>query len=118
MKLLNRISVGVQPRQPYVDWVNSLPTELTEIAEPLTLQQHQQESRVYLLDESDQEGAALVLNSKLWERIFTNELSAWDEFADHWPELTLERFQNWFVLLEMPVVFDVAEEPLLRAELT
>lgn len=118
MKLLNRMAISVTPLQPYADWVAQLPESVT--GEPVlpTLEEHQSESRVYLLEESEQALGELIEDGDRWLMFFNNELSAWDEFADHWPELSLALFQQWFELKLLPVVFDQSNSALMVAELS
>lgn len=117
MKLLNRIAISVTPLQPYADWVSQLPESVTEEPVPISLEEHQSENRVYLLEESDQELAELIENEECWVALFENELGAWDEFGDHWPKLSLALFYQWFDLKLLPVVFDQANSTLMAAEL-
>lgn len=117
MKLLNRTAISLIPLQPYADWVNSLPDELTEFDGIPSLEDFQAESRVYLLDEIDEDIDSLFSDENTWKPILENELAAWDEFGDHWFEITRENFGRCFAITLLPVVFDAAKEPLMRAEL-
>ena len=50
--------------------------------------------------------------------MFENELAAWDEFGDHWPEpLSRERFLEWFELKPQLMAIDLSAEPLMLAPL-
>lgn len=117
MKLLNRIGFSVKPLQPYADWVNGLPAAVSELVEAMSLAEHQQECRVYLFDDPEADLQEWLRSSEQWQLIFDNELAAWDEFADCWPERNYEHFCQWFALEPLPLVFDAAEAALMRADL-
>ncbi len=117
MKLINRSALVVSPCQPYADWVNALDPEVSGLQETLSLADHRQEGRVYMIPEqpSDEEADPTAMN---WQSIFRNELSGWDEFGDHWPQpLTRELFDKWFSVEPQALVFDLAEQPLMVAAL-
>ncbi len=118
MKLINRSALVVTPKQPYADWVNGLDPQISGMERPLSLQEHQQEGRVYLIPETAVESEPAPELSALWRSIFDNELSAWDEFGDARPTaLSLEMFHSWFSVAPQVLVFDLAEQPLLLADL-
>ncbi|WP_421864667.1 hypothetical protein [Motiliproteus sp.] len=123
MKLLNRSALLVLPRQPYLDWINALPSEISELEQPLDMAALEAEGRVYLLDEADDDepDAAKLLAIQLqhsWELLLENELGAWDELGRHWPEpLSQELLQQWFELKPLSLAFDAAREPLMLASL-
>ncbi|RDE25253.1 hypothetical protein DV711_06800 [Motiliproteus coralliicola] len=123
MKLLNRSALLVLPRQPYLDWVNALPSEISELEQPLSLAALEVEGRVYLLDEaeSDELDADQLLAEQLqhsWQSLLENELGAWDELGRHWPEpLSQQLLQEWFELKPLSLAFDAAAEPLMLASL-
>ncbi len=133
MQLVNRSGWLVVPKQPYVDWVNGLPASVSELEQAMTLAEHQAESRFYMVDETETEGAeggglevdgengeAVEAAERLpanWAALFENELSGWDPFADHWPAIEAQRFQDWFQLRFVSLVFDDGQAPLMRASL-
>jgi len=118
MKLLNRSAFAVLPCQPFVDWVNQLPHDEEGINEVLTLDEHRQEGTVYLIDEVDSEQALEEALAQHWAAMFENELAAWDEFGDHWPESrSLEVFLQWFELKPQVLALDLSQQPLMTAAL-
>lgn len=117
MKLLNRSALVVRPRQPFVDWVGTLDSEHSGLDEPLTLAQHREEGRVYLVAERELVDLKGALEEHYLE-LFENELAAWDELALCWPEsLSLVLFLDWFEVEPLLLAFDLAEQPLMMAEL-
>ena len=120
MKLLNRSAVILQPRQPYLDWINSLPSEMSELEQPLAAGAFDEEGRVYLIDEfepeSEQDEDSLL--ASYWRSLLENELSAWDQFADHWPEpMNQALLTEWFEIKRLPLAFDASAESLMTAQL-
>lgn len=117
MKLLNRSAFSLLPKQPFVDWTNQLPLD-DELTGEMTLEDHRQEGTVYLVDEVEEEGSFDDAMARHWKAMFENELAAWDEFADHWPQsLTLELFNQWFELKPQVLALDMSKEPLMTAQL-
>ena len=105
-------------RAPFAQWIASLPSEPGVMNQPLSLSELRKEGNVYLIDEVDEEADFNVFLQRSWEMIFKNELTAWDEFADHWPEnLSYELFLTWFEYANQIMTFDVSDEVLLVAPL-
>ncbi len=111
MKLLNRSGLSIRPRQPFLSWLESFVTE-----ELPSLDQLRTEATLYLIDEVEQESDFINAIDLNWQRIFENELEAWDESGEEWPQtLTPELFEQWFELDVQLMVFDLSSAPLLRA---
>ncbi len=118
MKLLNRSALMLQPRQPYLDWINALPSDVSELEQPLANGALDDEGRVYLVDEFEPEQGGEGTLASHWQRLFNNELSAWDEFGDHWPEpLSLSLLTEWFELKPLALAFDASDQTLMTAQL-
>ncbi|RTE64738.1 hypothetical protein EH243_16000 [Amphritea opalescens] len=116
MKLINRSGLAVLPRQPFVDWANQQQDELNQA---MTLADHRAEGSVYLTQEFQCEEDIAQQLAQHYEAIFTNELAAWDEFGDNWPEnRTLELFLQWFDVSPQVMAVDLLQAPLLLAPLT
>ncbi|WP_428033471.1 hypothetical protein [Amphritea sp.] len=115
MKLINRSGFAVLPRQPFVDWANQQQDELNQT---MTLAEHRAEGNVYLTEEFQSEADLSQQLSQYYEKIFINELAAWDEFGDHWPEgRSLELFLEWFEVMPQVMAVDLLDAPLLLAPL-
>lgn len=126
MKLLNRSALMLLPLSPYLEWVNGLPIEVSELEQPLPEQALVAEGRVYLVAEFDSQSEAVAepdqaLEDALagqWQALFENELAAWDELGLHWPEpLTRTLLQQWFEIKPLALAFDADSKPLLTAVL-
>lgn len=113
IKLLNRSAIVIRPKQPLADWAARVaPDEETDLP---TLRM---EGTVYLIDEVEEERDFVNALAKGWRAIFENELSAWDEFGDHWPESRSQMmFEQWFEAEPQILTFDLSAQSLLRAEL-
>lgn len=116
MKLINRSGFAVLPRQPFVTWANRQQGELNEV---MTLADHRAEGSVYLTEEFHSEEDVSQQLTLHYEHIFVNELAAWDEFGDDWPEpRTLDLFLQWFDITPQVMAVDLLQAPLLLAPLT
>ena len=115
MKLINRSAFAVLPKAPFVEWANQQQDELNQ---PMTLEEHRAEGSVYLTEEFASEADIQQQLAAGYDAIFTNELAAWDEFGDHWPEpRTLELFLDWFEVKPQVMAVDLSPQPLLMAAL-
>lgn len=117
MKLINRSSFTLLPKQPFAEWVASLQGKVgdDEGYELLTLLQLREAGSIYLIDEVAQESDFTELLAQNWKPMFENELRAWDEFADYWPLITAEAFSLWFELQTNVMTFDLSSESLMTA---
>ncbi len=118
MKLLNRAALWLQPKQGYLDWINSLPSAVSELEQPLAEGALDEEGRIYLVEELEEDQGleqTLALHCSL---VLENELAAWDELGTYWPEvLDQPLLTRWFDIRLMPLAFDAAERPLMTAVL-
>ncbi len=119
MKLLNRAAFALLPRQPFADWVSALPADTSQAPDQDTsLAGLRAEGTLYLIDEVFSEADFDAAIQRHWQQMFENELSAWDEFADHWPaELSPALFDSWFELQPQLMAIDLSSSPLLLAPL-
>ncbi len=118
MKLLNRSAITLLARAPFAQWIASLPLDEELKSTVVSLDELRKEGNVYLIDEVDEEADFSGFLQNAWEKIFKNELAAWDEFGDHWPEnLSYDLFMQWFEYGHQIMTFDVSEEVLLVAPL-
>jgi hypothetical protein len=118
MKLLNRSAITLLARAPFAEWIAGLPLDSELISVPTSLEELRKEGNVYLINEVDEEADFADALKHSWEMIFKNELAAWDEFGDHWPEnLSYELFVQWFERANQIMTFDVSDEVLLLAPL-
>jgi len=107
--MLNRCVVTVRGREPFLQWLKSLPDPVG-----ITLKRVNQDTTAYLLPEyafDDEHDEPL---EHFYDLIFKEQLEAWwiDESA--WPvQRDLATFKKWFTVMFHSVVLDLAEEPLV-----
>ena len=113
MHTINRFAITINPKQPFVDWVNSTPGE-----EVFTLKDVREENSVYLVPEYDHEDAVLVYLEKHFDQIFEWELFGWHTDEDDWPQnRTWGKFQTWFEIEIQSEVFDLVDEDIEKEEI-
>jgi len=120
MKLINRSSFTLLAKAPFAQWVASLEGKISEEEgyELLSLEQLREAGSVYLIDEVVQEEDFDQLLLEHWQKMFENELSAWDEYADYWPSLSFDLFAQWFELQANLMSFDLSQEPIMTARMS
>jgi hypothetical protein len=119
MKLINRSSFTLLAAAPFAQWVASLDGKIgiEEGYERLSLEQLREAGSVYLIDEVAQESDFTEMLSLNWQKIFENELSAWEAFGDYWPVISHDLFELWFETQTNVMTFDLSHEALMTAEL-
>jgi len=107
--MLNRSAVTIRARQPFLDWLRSLP-DLPD----LSLESINRDRSVYLLPEVDDMKEQEALIRKFFLVIFEGELGSWWMDDRRWPALrSLEAFREWFELEFHTVIRDLAgDEPM------
>lgn len=108
MKLVNRTLLIVQPKQPFIEWINSLqdcPTkhvtlEFVRSIGPTTfLCPHFFESRKDLIND--------LKSSRMYDEVFSYMLFSWWVDDNAWPsKRTFKVFQEWF---EIDVSLDLLD---------
>ncbi|MFT5705963.1 MAG: hypothetical protein ACI9ES_000233 [Oceanospirillaceae bacterium] len=119
MKLLNRSSFMLLPKAPFAQWVANLEGKVSseDGYEMLSLAQLREAGSVYLIDEVAQETDFDEMLAVNWQKMFENELSAWDEFGDYWPELSKASFEDWFELQTNVMTFDLSKQQIMTANI-
>jgi hypothetical protein len=108
--MLNRSAVAVTPKQPFLDWLNSI-----EADSSLTLAGL--EKTLYLVsDHEDPEDAEKTLR-RVYDDIFCRELEGWYTDEDLWPrDRTYRLFKQWFDVEHYDLVEDVGRGPIENDE--
>ena len=88
--MLNRSAVAVRPKQPFLDWVNSVESDSSVTADDL-------QKTLYLVpDYENPEDAEKVLK-RVYDDIFCRELRGWYTLESLWPQdRSLRVFKQWF----------------------
>ena len=120
MKLINRSSFTLLAKAPFANWVATLEGKISvdDGYELLSLAQLRESGSVYLIDEVAQEQDFDTLFTSSWQQMFENELSAWDEFGDYWPEINIELFRQWFDCQENLMSFDLCKDQMMSAKIS
>ena len=109
MQSINRTAVVIKPKQPFVDWINSIPGDSSNY----TLEQLSEENTTFLVPESNN-----IENSKNYIRnnyrvIFEFELWGWMKKEGVWPKnRNWEMFNKWFDIEINSEVFDLVDEEI------
>ena len=104
MRSVNRSSVIVRPKDPYVAWARSMDQE----AAKFTAADLRREATVYLIPEIDDSGHAEELLRDCFSVIFDNELDGWSTDENTWPSnRSFEMFRQWFSIEINSMIFDL-----------
>jgi len=105
----------VKPKQPFLDWLNSLDID-DEMS--LTLEELQNDSTAYLVPEyqTPEDQAEIVVWSHNY--VFEEELMGWYTSEEEWPPTRdLDTFLEWFEVEFHSMVIDLdLEQPLEHVE--
>ena len=92
-RTINRAALIVRPKQPYVDWANSVDDEGPQAV----LQGLRTDPSTYLVESIDLTEDCDLLVGDTWEWIFREQLGGWMRDPGLWPEgMTREMFLEWF----------------------
>lgn len=117
MSLVNRSVVIIKPRQPYADWVNSLPEAGEERSEPITLEELHQDCTTLLAPEAATPADLQAFLEDIKIELFEMELETLTDNLLEWPrERTSELFDEWFELEIHTTVYDIVVGPLERED--
>jgi hypothetical protein len=103
MDMINRAAIIVIPKQPYVDWANSLDDDGPRLA----LNDPNWEYSIYLVRNVESDAAARNAVKRHFTEIFEHELASWDLDENAWPEKRDYRiFKKWFEVRASSIVLD------------
>jgi hypothetical protein len=104
MRRVKRTAIRLKPKQPYIEWANSLDAGGVKIGTEFT-----PEENIYLIE--DRGGQPLDLETLLepyYGAIFEEELGAWHRVEADWPtRRDLRTFLAWFDVDVHSMVFDL-----------
>lgn len=106
---LNRSVAIIKPKQPFVDWANSVVDE----DEQYSISDFSIDCSVILLPvvNSDEEAEALIKD--MFQDLFELELSSWIVIDEMWPEnITYKMFMEWFSVEFHSMVFDSLKDDI------
>ena len=107
MRLVNRGVLIIKPKQPFVDWANSLPDPVRVTVEELS----KDCTAILVLDVDDAEAYL----RRIYRSIFEMELDGWHSDESCWPKKRDYRtFRAWFDVEFHSMVFDASDSALFR----
>jgi len=111
MNLVNRSVLIVKPKQPLVDWLNSLDDP------SFTLEECQEDPTAYLIPEIQLEADKQNDLKEHFSEIFEQELASWNRDEETWPKnRTLKTFRQWFDASFHTMTIDLDPAPIERDE--
>lgn len=109
VRMLNRAALIVKPKQPYVDWVNSLDDQ----GPKLNLGDQDEEHTIYLIEEVDSLSDKSAVLKPYFKAIFEDELMGWHRLERDWPSnRDLATFLDWFDVEVHSMVIDLGHKHL------
>jgi hypothetical protein len=104
MEAVRRVALIVRPKQPYVDWANSVDGS----ASPLALKEARAHPSIYLVNAEPEE---VLQIERYVEEIFEAELEAWTDDETRWPpDRTSLLFYLWFDVITANQLWDLDEQ--------
>ena len=105
---IDRSLMVVKPRQPFLDWVQSVDYE-----EGLSLDHIREDSSAYLIPQYWENSEQAAILDRCYEVLFEAELESWYTDPELWPqERDLKMFLEWFEVEFHSVVFDLGDPPI------
>ena len=104
MESVNRAAVIIKPKQPFIDWLNSIPDDSFNYI----LEHISKDNITFLIPEYDDPEDSRKYIKKRFEQIFIWELWGWITAEELWPKKrTWKMFQEWFSIEINSEVFDL-----------
>lgn len=114
MYFVDRSLAVIKPKQPFLDWLNSVPG--SEVS--LSLEDLRQDCTSLLIPECEEQEDGIAYIDELAERLFEMELAAWYEDTTLWPQKrSLKLFWEWFDVEIHCVVFDALDNDMTNSPL-
>jgi len=114
MKEIDRGLLTVRAKEPFIDWLHSLPDP-----DPVkyTLDEVNCDQSAYLLPEYEDDNKKESLLKKYFKQIFEEQLNGWWLDPAAWPsKRDLKTFKKWFDIEFHSVVFDLVDKPIRTVE--
>ncbi|MHC4385371.1 MAG: hypothetical protein ACYTEU_03490 [Planctomycetota bacterium] len=114
MESVNRAAVVIKPKQPFIDWLNSIPDENINF----TLDQILEDNLIFLIPEHDDPEDSKNYIRERFDQIFDWELFGWITTEELWPKKrTWKMFQEWFDIEINSEVFDLVNGEIEKEEM-
>ena len=108
---IDRSVAIIKPKQPFVDWANSVGPE----EEPYSINDFSTDCSVILLPVVDSDEHAEAFIKDIFQDLFELELSSWIVVDEMWPEnITYKMFLEWFDVEFHSMVFDLLQSDIQK----
>lgn len=111
--LVYRCAVVIKPKQPMLDWLNSIDPSHKPSFEEIC-----KDSHAYLVPDFEEapdiEKAIDKYLKGNYEGIFLSELTAWYTDPDMFPKMHYSLFLEWFEISYHTMVFDTVNKPIAK----
>lgn len=117
-KLINRASIVLIPKQPFLDWIRTV--ERSKSKDDLWLNDLdiRKDRNVYLIDELESDKELEEYLKDNFEKFFLNELNDWYTDTELWPkDITFEMFREWLDIEFHSMVHDTLKTNLEKETL-
>lgn len=106
--MLNRSVVIVRVKEPFMQWVKSLP-DSADVSRDII----NQDNTAYLLPDLEHGFEEEELTAQFYNLIFEEQLNSWWTEKKEWPKKRdLETFKKWFDVEFHSAVLDLVDAPL------
>lgn len=106
LQSINRTAAIIQPKQPFVDWLNSLPDDDHDYS----LEELSADNLTFLIPEAESPDEAMDYIRKKHDLIFEWELWGWVTVKECWPaKRDWKVFKEWFEIEISSEVFDLVD---------
>ncbi|MBW2490317.1 MAG: hypothetical protein JRE65_04130 [Deltaproteobacteria bacterium] len=106
---IDRSVAIIKPKQPFVDWANSVGDEENQYS----IQDFSTDCSVILLPVVDSDEQAEAFIEDMFQDIFELELSSWIVVDEMWPDnITYKMFLEWFEVEYHSMAFDSLKDDI------
>ncbi len=113
MSSINRCVAIVKVKQPFLEWLKSLP----DPEDNITTEEINRDNTAFLLPEYDRTNETLNILEFFFDVIFEEQLLSWWTDEKDWPKnRDFNTFVKWFDVEFHSLVFDLVNEPLTSQE--
>lgn len=113
MNTINRLVAIIKPKQPFLDYLESLPDWDME----LTLDELRADCAAILIPEFGSNEQGLRYIEKIHKTIFEMQLNDWHTDDGVWPKnRSLKIFREWFDIEINSMVYDAVDENIIKED--
>jgi hypothetical protein len=113
--MLNRSVLTLRAKQPFLDWLRSLPDP---VSDEVTLETLSEDNTAYLTPDHEDNDERDEILEQAFGLIFEDQLAGWWTEEEAWPEdRSLATFLAWFDVAWHSLVEDLVDGPLIDDDL-